>query len=1094
MPLGTSNPVGTLNERAQRGEISETAYTLEQTGGPAHAPVFSCTATTACARTRRAVLAEAFGTTKADAHSAAAALLLERLAAPEKSAGFPTGPPPAGPRTESPAPATPVTTSFAPAGTEPQPPVAAPAATPSIVAVPAVPTGAAAAEEQPSGAKRVNALWEALRSGCAVVCTIGTVPADTRLVLCRDDGKPMPDAAPDGTTLLDLDPGPGHESDPRLASVRGWAVPTATMIPLLLTPDDDRRHPTTRAWARLTRLALRAIAERRVRPALTATGRGTWRIGPLDPPLRALLDAAGAALPQHAHRVATGGSPPHIDTAAQVVTAWLDAIADTHLHTPGAEHLVGRLPFAVPGLAPDDATAEWIDTLENGFDDHAPLPRLALHVTAPADDRPDTDTLPLTLHVHPTSPSHSANDATPVPHARLHPADRERARRALRRAARIWPPLRSLADRADPHTLAVTGPQALDLLGAAGTALTAADVTIHWPEHLLDALTASTVVGTRSPTGVSGRRLALENLLDFRWQLALDDVALTDAEMDRLAEAARPLVRLRDRWILVDPVHAARARERNLGTLAPPDALAAALSGTATVDGVPRPCTAADGFATLIGALRTASSTVPGRTTARPPGLAAPLRGYQQRGLEWLIRTTDLGFGALLADDMGLGKTITAIAFHLHRRTLPRPGPTLVVCTASLVTNWAREIARFAPHIPVRRYHGTDRDLHDLDPHTVVITTYGVLQRDRTHLATVDWDLIVADEAQHVKNHRTKAARALREVPSRTAIAITGTPMENNASDIWSILDWTNPGLFGDHARFRARHGRDAERDTSGAGARRLGRLVGPFMLRRLKSDPAIAPELPAKVRVERVVPLSREQTVLYEAVVRETMDLVREASGITRRALVLKLLQGLRQICNHPGLYLKESLDAWNPDTAADRSEKLRALEEILDTARTRDEAALVFTGYVGMGHMIRTHLQTCGLDALFLHGGTPTANRTRMVDALQNGDTRILLLSIKAAGTGLNLTRATHVVHYDHPWNPAVEDQATDRAHRIGQHHTVHVHHLLTENTIEDHITALLARKRALTHDVLTAGETALADLDDADLADLIGLGAHR
>ncbi|WP_406293290.1 SNF2-related protein [Embleya sp. NBC_00888] len=282
------------------------------------------------------------------------------------------------------------------------------------------------------------------------------------------------------------------------------------------------------------------------------------------------------------------------------------------------------------------------------------------------------------------------------------------------------------------------------------------------------------MVGTRSPTVVSGRRLALENLLDFRRQLALDDVALTDAEMDRLAEAARPLVRLRDRWILVDPVHAAHARARGLGTLAPPDALAAALSGTVTVDGVPRPCTAADGFATLIGALRTASSPVPGHTVARPPGLAAPLRGYRQRGLDWLIRPTDLGFGALLADDMGLGKTITAIAFHLHRRT-PRPASALVVCTASLVTNWAREIARFAPHIPVRRYHGTDRDLHDRDPHTVVITTYGALQRDRTHLATVGWDLIVADEAQHVKNHHTKAARALREVPSRTAIAITGT-------------------------------------------------------------------------------------------------------------------------------------------------------------------------------------------------------------------------------------------------------------------------------------------------------------------------------
>ena len=363
-------------------------------------------------------------------------------------------------------------------------------------------------------------------------------------------------------------------------------------------------------------------------------------------------------------------------------------------------------------------------------------------------------------------------------------------------------------------------------------------------------------------------------------------------------------------------------------------------------------------------------------------------------------------------------------------------------------------------------------------------------------LADVPWDLVVADEAQQVKNHRSQASRALRLLRPAVRVAVTGTPVENSLSELWSILDWTNPGLFGSLAAFRERFGRAAEREAIEAGAdresaRRLGRLIAPFVLRRRKSDPTIAPELPDKVVSDRYVELSREQAALYQAVTAESLGRIAASDGPARRGQVLRLLQSLRQICNSPAHYLRETVDGWDAARQAARSGKLQALDELMEAIVPTGETALIFTGYVSMGHLVQAHLAARGVRADFLHGGVPVVTRQQIVDRFQTGHGDALVLSVRAAGTGLTLTRAGHVIHVDRPWNPAVEDQATDRAHRIGQHRLVEVHHLIAEGTVEDRITDLLARKRELTEAVLTGGETALTELSDRELSALVRLG---
>jgi SNF2 family DNA or RNA helicase len=348
--------------------------------------------------------------------------------------------------------------------------------------------------------------------------------------------------------------------------------------------------------------------------------------------------------------------------------------------------------------------------------------------------------------------------------------------------------------------------------------------------------------------------------------------------------------------------------------------------------------------------------------------------------------------------------------------------------------------------------------------------------------------MVVADEAQHVKNPYSTTARQLRTIGSKARVALSGTPVENNLSELWAILDWTTPGLLGRLGTFRTRYAQAVEGGNDPAAAQRLAALVRPFLLRRRKCDPGIAPELPPKTETDQAVSLTTEQTGLYEAVVRETLAAISEAGGMERRGLVVKLLTALKQICNHPAQYLKEE----RPRVSG-RSGKLELLDELLDTILLQDASVLIFTQYVQMARLLEQHLAARGVGTQFLHGGTPIAEREAMVQRFQDGEVPVFLLSLKAAGTGLNLTRAEHVVHYDRWWNPAVEAQATDRAYRIGQHRPVQVHRLIAEGTIEDRIADMLARKRELADAVLGSGEAALSELTeltDAELADLVEL----
>ncbi|MEU5249847.1 DEAD/DEAH box helicase [Streptomyces asoensis] len=661
------------------------------------------------------------------------------------------------------------------------------------------------------------------------------------------------------------------------------------------------------------------------------------------------------------------------------------------------------------------------------------------------------------------------------------PRARVDAALAVRRAARVWPPLARLAERDTPDVLALSEDELGELLGVAATRLAAAGVAVHWPRDLAQDLSAAAVVRPAPGSATDGTGFfESEELLRFRWQLALGGESLSEAEMDTLAEAHRPVVRLRDQWVLVDPALVRKARKRELGLLDPVDALAVALSGTAEVDGESVEAVPVGALATLRDRLTT------GVHPAQPPaGLHATLRDYQLRGLAWLDLMTSLGLGGCLADDMGLGKTITVIALHLKRA---RPEPTLVVCPASLLGNWQREIERFAPGVPVRRFHGPDRTLADLRG-GFVLTTYGTMRSAAPSLAGQAWGMVVADEAQHVKNPFSATAKALRTIPTPARVALTGTPVENNLSELWALLDWTTPGLLGPLKSFRARHARAVENGEDEQAVERLARLVRPFLLRRKKSDPGIVPELPPKTETDRPVPLTREQAALYEAVVRESLLAIETADGIARRGLVLKLLGALKQICDHPALYLKEEAASVG-DSLAARSGKLTLLDELLDTVLAEDGSALVFTQYVGMARLITAHLAARAVPVDLLHGGTPVPERERMVDRFQEGATPVLVLSLKAAGTGLNLTRAGHVVHFDRWWNPAVEEQATDRAYRIGQTQPVQVHRLITEGTVEDRIAEMLHAKRALADAILGSGESALTELTDRELSDLVRL----
>ncbi|MFE9424271.1 DEAD/DEAH box helicase [Kitasatospora sp. NPDC006697] len=972
------------------------------------------------------------------------------------------------------------------------PPAPEPALVPAQRRPPAASTAEAVAAEL--------AVRDVLLDGAALVAEL--VDGGVAMALYRVDCAPLPGACPAPLLPSDLELVLPHMGvGVRAVSVPVWRVPMRLLTGVLAQLPDHGLHPSARLWARATRLALAAIAAGLLYPTLDAGDRDVWRLGPL--PAAVAAEAAGLAdaMPPHGHCVPVARTPYRLWAPRTVLRQYLDAVADAVVRGPGAAAVLGTGPWSGPVPRPQQRQLRsWCDQVERSIGHR--LPALVLTIKQPSEGSPlDTDLLWAHLGLRTATTrggrTHLVPAAEYLPAAGCDPVRLERVRSALRAAEPAWPPLGRLLEQERPGRFTVRPAEAALLLGEMGQRLTRAGVEVAWPEHWAMGLQLRTVVGSRPVPDDSDapHRFGLANLLDFRWQIALDGDHLTEAEMDALAASARPLQQVRRRWVLLDEPTAHRAGHRDIGTLDAPRALDAALTGTAAVDGVDHPCDPAGPLADLVEALRPgAREPVPA-----PAALTTTLRDYQERGMSWLAHTLNLGFGAVLADDMGLGKTVQTVALRLHRRErAARPHPDLIVCPASMITVWQREIARFAPGTPTHTYHGPERTLDGVTADTVVITTYGTALRDIETLAGFPVDLLVVDEGQYVKNHLSRTARALRRIPSTRRIVLTGTPMENRLQDLWAVSDLANPGLFGTVRAFGERFARPIEADPGGEATRRLSRLMSPFLLRRRKSDAHILQELPPKIISHRYIPLTPEQVVLYERVAREAMERIRGTESLHRRALVLTLLSELRKVCNSPAHYLGEKpQDAGTYDVPAARRRagKLAALDELVEQIAGAGGSALVFTNYATMGRLLVSHLSAQGIQPLFLHGGIPPGSRRQyLVDAFQGGRSPVLISTMKAGGSGLTLTRAGDVIHYDRPWNPAVEDQATDRAHRFGQERTVHVHRLATELTVEDRVDALLHHKRALADAAVPhAAETALGELSDSALADFITLGAR-
>ncbi|MCX3288246.1 DEAD/DEAH box helicase [Streptomyces sp. NEAU-H22] len=911
----------------------------------------------------------------------------------------------------------------------------------------------------------------------------------------RPDGSAPPDV--DSASVSDLTVALPHEGGVQAVGVPAVLVPVRSALPVLTRARaGGQGHRSTVFWGAAALYALHLVARGLLLPGLSPGDHDAWRTGPLRAQDIEAVRRLAAAMPPEAHATPLEGvGPLLLPDPEQLLRAFLDAVADTLPRSPAAPLVTGGPAYAEPEpvLLPEQRA--WAADVAAGHD--AGL-RLSLRIEADGlTDAADADAdvrFRAVLQVHSVSDPALVADAADVWAGAAGEAFGPRARMdallALRRAARAWAPLTPLLSAAVPDAAELADEEVTDLLGAGAHALGAAGVEVHWPKGLSRELSTHAEVGPSGGGSESGREfaalpsfLSADALLAFTWSFAVGDRRLDREELDRLAEAKRPLVRLRDQWVLLDPREARLARSGQDRKVTPVDALGAALTGWAEVDGRRVEVRPTGWLKSLRERLADPEAQQP---VEQPAALAATLRDYQRRGLNWLAGMTSLGLGCCLADDMGLGKTITLIALHLHRQSdAGSAGPTLVVCPTSLMGNWQREIERFAPGTPVRRFHGARRGLDGLADGEFVLTTYGTMRLDAPRLAHVPWGMLVADEAQHVKNPYSSTARELRSIGARARVALTGTPVENNLSELWAILDWTTPGLLGRLGTFRRRYAEAVEGGQDPAAADRLARLVRPFLLRRRKSDPGIAPELPPKTETDHAVSLTGEQAALYEAVVREALAEISGAGSMARRGLIVKLLTGLKQICNHPAQYLKEERPV-----ISGRSGKLELLDELLDTILAEEAGVLVFTQYVQMARLLERHLTSRGTPSQFLYGGTPVAEREAMVRRFQDGEVPVFLLSLKAAGTGLNLTRAEHVVHYDRWWNPAVEAQATDRAYRIGQLRPVQVHRIIAEGTIEDRIAELLLRKRKLADAVLGAGEAALTELTDAELADLVAL----
>jgi SNF2 family DNA or RNA helicase len=672
-------------------------------------------------------------------------------------------------------------------------------------------------------------------------------------------------------------------------------------------------------------------------------------------------------------------------------------------------------------------------------------------------------------------------------------------------ASRLFPPIGDSLKGKRPTELAVDTGGAYTFLRETAPILENAGFGIlvpPWWNKKGARLGVKVKMKSKKEQGAPGR-MTLDNLVRYQWQLSVGETELSEAEFRALAKLKSPLVQIRGQWVTLDAEQIDAAikfweKQQLEGEMGLLEAMRMGLGGEAQAGGLPIDGVETDDW--LREWLEKINQSDKLEVLPPPDGLVAQLRPYQEYGYSWLTFLRRWGMGACLADDMGLGKTIQTIALLLREKESAGnlSAPALLIAPTSVVTNWEREIGRFAPGLQAYVHRGADRlkgrafreAIKDQD---VVLTSYPVARLDAESLQSIQWSALILDEAQNIKNPETKQTQVIRKIEADFRIALTGTPVENRLSELWSIMHFLNPGYLGARKAFRENFALPIERYQDKAALEQLKALTTPFILRRVKTDPRVISDLPEKVETKVYVTLTEEQATLYEAVVQDVMQEIESEEGVKRRGLVLSMLMQLKQICNHPVQYLHQTGKNAADVSLDNRSGKLERLGELLEEILADGDRVLIFSQFAEMGAMLAEYLpRAFHVPTQFLHGGTSAKARDQMVKRFQEDDNAppVFILSLKAGGTGLNLTRANHVFHFDRWWNPAVEDQATDRAFRIGQKRNVQVHKFVTTGTLEEMIDDMIESKKGLAQAVVGSGENWLTEMSTDELRRVVSL----
>jgi len=983
-----------------------------------------------------------------------------------------------------------------------------------------------------------------------LVSSIESTPAPFTLILPAIKNLPIPSPGlvhdwdefsitPTGLQRFKLD---GLSLEPTAALHILNSLPTPADLPPHLAFGDDLRF-----WITVGQLALEMLAAQRYIPAIeqvdTQTFHARWRpifdrsddATRLSQLLRAMPPAARACLPSDltgdldpppAHRLLEDFLATLIDAAVRewhgsrwqpqtgddVTVSWLNALF-------AADPTITGPYFSLSTL--NKAHKTWVRQLHAAGDGNF---RACLRLGVP--ETPDQP-WHLDFLLQASDDPSLLVEAQTVWKSRSQTFEyldrrfdnpQERLLTALGYAARIFPPLERSLKKRRPTSAELDTAEAYTFLREAAPLLEQSGFGLQtpaWWNKRGARLGARLKMKTDPhPPNVSSGLLSLENLVSYNWEIVLGDQSLSREEFASLVKLKTPLIQIRGQWVALNPeeIEAAirfweqRQAESQMSIL---DAMVWGLNEEGEMDGLRVDRVDVTGWlGELLNQLKGGAIF---EELPQPAGLSGQLRPYQERGFSWLAFMRHWGLGACLADDMGLGKTIQAIAIFLYERDQPEPveskpkgqfrtpkgPPSLVICPTSVAGNWQREIAQFAPELRTMIHHGSERAsgeefIEQTEEYDVIITSYGLTRRDGELLAGVEWGTLILDEAQNIKNPSAKQTQAVRRIPAAFRLAMTGTPVENRLSELWSIMHFLNPGYLGSQKGFQTDFAKPIERYHDQNAARQLRQRVGPFILRRLKTDSTIIQDLPDKMEMKVYCNLTPEQATLYQAVVEDSLKQLEaaeeEGNDMQRRGLVLSTLMKLKQVCNHPAQFMADGSEL------PARSGKLIRLTEMLEEVLSVDDRALVFSQFSSMGEMLKTYLQeTFGCEVLFLHGGTPRKMRERMVERFQSdGRTGppIFILSLKAGGVGLNLTAANHVFHFDRWWNPAVEQQATDRAFRIGQTRNVQVHKYICGGTLEENIDQLIESKRALAESVVASGESWLTELSTDELRQILTL----